>query len=68
VDGAATVSVVQHELDGQDTRHQPKRQLGNAPDLIANLGTVSKWDLDACANRLNVCERFHGPEDDGHFH
>ena len=38
------------------------------PDLVADLGTAFKWNIDACASRPNVYEQFYGPEDDGHFH
>jgi len=35
------------------------------PDLVADLKTVFPFDLDVCASRPNVCERFYGPERDG---
>lgn len=34
-------------------------------ELIDNLSTVFPWDLDACASRPNVCDRFYSPEDNG---
>jgi len=33
--------------------------------LVYELAMVFKWDLDVCASRPNVCERFYSPDDDG---
>jgi phage N-6-adenine-methyltransferase len=33
--------------------------------LVADLSTVFDWDIDVCAERPNVCQRFYSPEDNG---
>lgn len=35
------------------------------PDLVADLASVFPWDLDVCAERPNVCDRFYSPADNG---
>lgn len=34
-------------------------------DLVKDLATVFKWNLDVCASEPNVCANFYSPEDDG---
>jgi len=35
------------------------------PELVSDLLSVFRFDLDVCASRPNVCDRFYSPQDDG---
>lgn len=35
------------------------------PELIADLKAVFPFDLDVCASRPNVCQRFYSPQENG---
>ena len=40
-------------------------QWDSPADLVADLGTVFPWDVDVCASRPNVCERYFDAVDNG---